>query len=143
MDFKNSKIAIVTDDGTTVSSHFGRARFYEVLSFSDGKVTKRERREKAGHHSFASAESEYTHHGEEHHNHEEHEQRHQTMVTPILDCQAVVARGVGQGAVEHLRRSNLLPVLIAFHTIEEVIGAVASGSLNSDPNRIHQHHGQR
>ena len=44
MDFKNSAIAIATDDGETVSSHFGRARFYEVLSFSDGKVIKRERR---------------------------------------------------------------------------------------------------
>ena len=46
MDFKNSTIAIATDDGETVSSHFGRARFYEVLNFSDGKVTKRERRKK-------------------------------------------------------------------------------------------------
>ena len=37
MDFKNSVIEIATDDGTTVSSHFGRARFYEVLNFSDGR----------------------------------------------------------------------------------------------------------
>jgi predicted Fe-Mo cluster-binding NifX family protein len=142
MDFKNSKIAIVTDDSTTVSSHFGRARFYEVLNFCDGKVTKRERREKAGHHSFASAESENMHHGNENHNREGHEQRHQTMVTPIMDCQAVVARGMGQGAVEHLRRSNLLPVLTGLRTIEEVIGAVAAGSLDNDPRRIHQQHGQ-
>jgi predicted Fe-Mo cluster-binding NifX family protein len=142
MDFKNAAIAIATDDGTTVSSHFGRARFYEVINFSDGKVTKRERREKAGHHSFARAEGEHTHHGDENHNHEEHEQRHQTMVSPILDCQAVVVRGMGQGAVEHLRRSNLLPVLTGLHTIEEIIGAVAAGSLDNDPQRIHQHHGQ-
>jgi len=138
MDFKNSIIAIVTDDGTTVSSHFGRARFYEVLNFSDGKVTKRERREKAGHHSFGLSEN-----GHEHHSGEAHEHRHQTMVSPILDCQAVIVRGMGQGAVEHLRRSNLLPVLTGLHTIEEVIGAVAAGSLDNDPRRIHQHHGQR
>ena len=137
MDFKNSVIAIATDDGETVSSHFGRARFYEVLNFSDGKVTKRERREKAGHHSFGPAEG-----GHEHHSGEAHEQRHQTMVSPVLDCQAVVVRGMGQGAVEHLHRSNLLPVLTGLHTIEEVIGAVAANSLDNDSNRIHQNHGQ-
>ena len=137
MDFKNSTIAIATDDGTTVSSHFGRALLYEVLSFSDGKVIKRERREKAGHQSFGDAES-----GPEHHGGEAHDQRHQTMVSPVLDCQAVIVRGMGQGAVEHLRRSNLLPVLTGLHTIEEVIGAIAAGSLDNDPGRIHQHHGQ-
>jgi len=137
MDFKNSVIAIATDDGETVSSHFGQARFYEVLNFSDGKVIRRERREKAGHHSFAPAEGEH-----EHHSGEAHEQRHQTMVSPVLDCQAVIVRGMGQGAVVHLRGANLLPVLTGLHTIDEVIGAIVTGSLDNDPQRIHQHHGQ-
>jgi predicted Fe-Mo cluster-binding NifX family protein len=141
MDFKNSTIAIATDDGKTVSSHFGRAHLYEVLTFSDGKVIKREQRKKAGHHSFGGGEGEHTHHDDGQHNHEEHEQRHQTMVSPVLDCQAVIVRGMGQGAVEHLRQSSLLPVLTGLHTIEEVIEAVAAGSLESDPSRIHQHHG--
>jgi predicted Fe-Mo cluster-binding NifX family protein len=141
MDFKNSTIAIATDDGTTVSSHFGRAHLYEVLTFVDGKVTQREQREKAGHHSFAGGDSGQTHHDDGQHNHEEHEQKHQTMVSPVLDCQAVVVRGMGQGAVEHLRSANLLPILTGLHTIDDVIAAVAAGSLESDPNRIHQHHG--
>ncbi|MGA9406860.1 MAG: NifB/NifX family molybdenum-iron cluster-binding protein [Bacteroidota bacterium] len=136
MDFKNSRVAIATDDGTTVSSHFGHARFYEVLNFSDGKVTKRERREKAGHHSFGTAESEL---GD--HNGGAHEERHQTMVSPVLDCQAVIVRGMGQGAVEHLCRSNLLPVLTELHMIDEVIQAVATDSMDNDPQRIHQHRG--
>ena len=137
MDFKNSTIAVATDDGTTVSSHFGRARFYEVMKFSEGRMIIRERREKAGHHSFGQAESD---HGD--HNGEGHEERHQTMVSPVLDCQAVIVRGMGQGAVEHLRRSNLLPVLTGLHTIDEVIEAVAANSMDNDPRRIHQHHGQ-
>jgi predicted Fe-Mo cluster-binding NifX family protein len=64
------------------------------------------------------------------------------MVSPVLDCQAVIVRGMGQGAVEHLRRSNLLPVLTELHTIDEVIEAVAADSMDNDPHRIHQHHGQ-
>lgn len=136
MDFKNSSIAVVTDDGETVSSHFGRARFYEVMNFSNGKVIKRERREKAEHHSFASAEG-----GHDHHSDEAHEHRHQTMVSPILDCHVVVVRGMGQGAIEHLHHANILPILTGLHTIDEIIKAVESGSLDTDPGRIHQHHG--
>jgi predicted Fe-Mo cluster-binding NifX family protein len=137
MDFKNSTIAVVTDDGTSVSSHFGRALFYEVLHFADGKVVKRERRDKANHQSFAPegpGHHEHSHHGDS------HEHRHRTMVSPILDCRAVVARGMGQGAVEHLRGSDLTPVLTDLHSIEEVIAAVNADTLVHDPRRVHVHH---
>jgi predicted Fe-Mo cluster-binding NifX family protein len=138
VDLKNAAIAIATDDGTTVSSHFGRAQFYEVVKMTDGKVVGRERREKAGHHSFAPTEGD---HGHEDEDHESHERRHRAMVSPITDCQAVVVRGMGQGAVEHLRQANLVPILTGLHTIDEVIGAISSGSLESDLRRVHQHHG--
>lgn len=62
------------------------------------------------------------------------------MISPIMDCVAVIGRGMGQGAVDHLRQSNLLPILTGLHTIDEVINAVAAGSLENDARRIHQHH---
>ncbi|HUI09239.1 MAG TPA: NifB/NifX family molybdenum-iron cluster-binding protein [Bacteroidota bacterium] len=133
MDLQNAKIAVATDDGTTVSSHFGRAGYYEVIHLAAGRVVRRERREKAGHHSFGPEGSSQGEH--------DHEHRHRTMVSPILDCQAVIVRGMGQGAVDHLRRANLLPVLTGLRTIDEVIAAIASGTLDHDPRRVHQHHG--
>jgi predicted Fe-Mo cluster-binding NifX family protein len=66
------------------------------------------------------------------------------MVSPIVDCRAVIVRGMGQGAVDHLRSANLIPVLTNLHTIDEVISAIATGSLDHDERRIHQHgHGHR
>ena len=35
MDTTNIKVAFVTDDGTTISQHFGRARYYEVLTVAN------------------------------------------------------------------------------------------------------------
>ena len=137
MDYKNNTIAIATDDGTSISSHFGRAQFYEILTFVNGEVTKRERREKAGHHSFPQEGSEHGHHSGQ-----EHQHRHHAMSSSITDCQVVVVRGMGEGAVEHLRQANLIPVLTGLHTIDEVIQAVAVDSLDNDPHRIHLHHGQ-
>lgn len=148
MDLRNAAIAIATDDGMTVSSHFGRALYYEVVSMVEGKVVKRERREKAGHHTFAHGEShgDDGHHHEHsqeggHHHGESHEHRHRAMVSSITDCQAVIVRGMGQGAVEHFRRANLTPVLTSLHTIDEVIDAIGRGALDNDPRRIHQHRG--
>ena len=41
------KIAIVTDDGQSISAHFGRARAYAVLTVRDGAVVERELRPKS------------------------------------------------------------------------------------------------
>jgi predicted Fe-Mo cluster-binding NifX family protein len=34
------KIAAITDDGRTISQHFGRASHYMVVTIEDGKITK-------------------------------------------------------------------------------------------------------
>ncbi|HXZ30244.1 MAG TPA: NifB/NifX family molybdenum-iron cluster-binding protein, partial [Dehalococcoidia bacterium] len=44
------KIAVVTDDGKTICQHFGRARYYLVVTTEDGRVVNKEQRSKAGHH---------------------------------------------------------------------------------------------
>ena len=44
----NIKIAAITDDGQTISQHFGRAAYYAVLTIEDGKIIAREQREKMG-----------------------------------------------------------------------------------------------
>jgi predicted Fe-Mo cluster-binding NifX family protein len=43
------KIAAVSDDGTTISAHFGRAPFYVVVTVEDGRIVARETRDKMGH----------------------------------------------------------------------------------------------
>lgn len=92
---------------------------------------------KAGHHTLSSTET-----GGHHDDAESHDNRHRAMVSPITDCEVVVVRGMGQGAVDHLRQANLVPILTSLQKIEDVISAVASGSLDHDSRRIHQHHGR-
>ena len=36
------KIAVVTDDGTTICQHFGRAQYYSVITIENGKVKGKE-----------------------------------------------------------------------------------------------------
>jgi len=39
------KIAVISDDGKTISRHFGRAPYYLVLTVEDGKIVAREQRD--------------------------------------------------------------------------------------------------
>lgn len=38
----NIKIAAVSDDGQTISQHFGRAKYYTVLTIENGQIIARE-----------------------------------------------------------------------------------------------------
>ncbi len=38
------KIAAITEDGTNISQHFGRAPLYVVVTVKDGKIVNRETR---------------------------------------------------------------------------------------------------
>jgi len=123
------KIAFVTDDGMTISSHFGRALYYEVVTLGDGKVLGRERREKAGHHTFG----EHQHHGAS------HDHKHGVMTSPITDCSVLVSRGMGTGAQQHLLSMGITPVLTDLHTIEEAAASFMAGTLANNPKRLHDH----
>ena len=128
MDVRNAKIAIVTDEGTTVSSHFGRALHYEVLTFHDGQIAQRERREKFSPHARGEGEGMQ---------HQHHEGNHGTMLAPIRDCQIVVARGMGNGAYMHLTSDGFTVYLTDLHTIDEVANAIATGNLHHNEGRVH------
>ncbi len=139
MDIQNTRIAIVTEEGTSISSHFGRAPFYEVLSFENGNLVHRERREKFAPHR-QSAEHGQHHDGGHDHHHDgghHHSQRHDAMLEAIRDCQVVIARGMGNGAYEHLTRAGFTTLLTSLQTIQQVIDAVKTGTLDHQPLRIH------
>jgi len=82
------KIAAISEDGTTVSQHFGRAPYYLVVTVEDGQVVSKEKRDKAGHHTFAANQHPDTAPGERHGYDTGAQSRHATMAQSIGDCQA-------------------------------------------------------
>ncbi len=55
------KIAAVSEDGVTISQHFGRAPFYVVVTVEDGKIIAHEKRDKMGHAQFGGETHEESH----------------------------------------------------------------------------------
>jgi predicted Fe-Mo cluster-binding NifX family protein len=61
-----------------------------------------------------------------------------TMFAPIGDCQILIAGGMGEGAFEYARAQELEVILPAEKNIRAALEAYRSGTLVSDPRRIHK-----
>jgi len=129
------KIAVITDDGKTISQHFGRAPYYLVLTIEDGKISNRDMREKLGHNQFGENQhgSHEDGHGHEGHSHE----KHVSMAETISDCQVVICGGMGMGAYESMRRLNIQPVVTDTQEIDAAAQAFIDGKLTDHTELLH------
>ncbi|MEW6578808.1 MAG: NifB/NifX family molybdenum-iron cluster-binding protein [Chloroflexota bacterium] len=144
------KIAVVTDNGQTISAHFGRAPYYLVFTVEGGAISRRELREKAGHHPFAGEHHDHDHH---HHDHDAHgdchepghehgtgphaADKHARMVEAITDCQVVIVRGMGRGAYDAMQQASITPIITDIVDPEAAVRAYLAGNLVDHTDRLH------
>jgi len=134
------KIAAVSEDGVTISQHFGRAPFYVVVTVEDGKVVSREQRDKMGHAQFAGDPHAEEAHGADPRGHgfdASAQSRHVQMAAAIADCQILLARGMGAGAYQSMEQAGIRPVITDMGTIDDAIRAYLAGSLQDHVERLH------
>jgi len=135
------KIAVLTDDGKTVSQHFGRARFYAVLTVEGQQVLGREMIDRSD--TVLPAD-------------EQHQARqglaegidchgsgtaaaasHLRMIQPIADCQAVLTRGMSWSARECLLGAGIRPILTDIEGLDEAVKAYLDGSILDHVELLH------
>jgi predicted Fe-Mo cluster-binding NifX family protein len=129
------KIAIVTDDGRTVSSHFGRAVHYAVLTVEDGVVVARELRDKFSPHGMHVSHDESADgvHGTD----PASQARHDQMAAAVADCAAVLCRGMGQGAYQRLAANGIRPIVTDIEDIDLAAIECAAGRIIDHPEKLH------
>jgi len=141
MEKPTLKIAVVTDDGKTIHRHFGRAPYYLIYTIEEGSITAKQQVDKAHHH------------GQHHHHHEEHStvqvgdiqdadhhqdaDRHQDMFEPLAGCQILLARGMGRGAYNGLKRIHVEPIITTIGNIDEAVQAYLAGTLENHLEKLH------
>jgi predicted Fe-Mo cluster-binding NifX family protein len=137
----NMKIALVTDDGITISQHFGQASKYAVYTVEDTTILQRELRDKVGHRQFAQEEvdQDHKHQGDARgHGFGRHaEDKHQRMFANINDCEIVIACGMGRGAYQGMLQAGLKPIVTEIEDIETAVKAVIDGSIKDHPEVLH------
>jgi predicted Fe-Mo cluster-binding NifX family protein len=131
------KIAAITDDGITISQHFGRAPYYLVATIENKQIVKRELCNKLGHAQFANQphleEQPSQLHGMDPASHNKHMQ----MAEAIADCEALLCRGMGMGAYESLKVRGIRPVVTDIVIIDDAIMAYVKGDIVDQVERLH------
>lgn len=131
------KIAVITDDGKTISLHFGRAQHYLVATVENGKIVNREMRDKMSHAQFQAEGHEHDDSGERHGYGPAADNRHGRMAEAITDCEAVLCCGMGMGAYESMKARSIRPVVTDITDIDEAILAYANGQIVDHIENLH------
>jgi len=116
------KIAIASDDGKTIASHFGRTRGFIVLE-SDGKsIGTQEYRPNTftGH----ARGLEGADHGLD---------RHAPILNALSDCQVVISHGMGRKIYEDLKQANIEVFITDETDAERAIALYIQGKLTDRP----------
>jgi len=127
------KIAVVTDDGKTISQHFGRAMYYVVYDVQDGVIKGSEMRDKAAHHLGGESHQ----HVEGDHHGPEADVKHSSMLSNVSDCEVLIARGMGWGAHEAIKGAGLKPFITDLELAEDAAKAYLAGKLDDHAERLH------
>ena len=129
------KIAAVSEDGTTISQHFGRAPYYVVLTIEGGRVVRKEKRDKSAHHVAGQEHSTVA--GQRHGFDTAAQSTHAGMMSNIADCQVVMAGGMGLGARESLKAAGIETVMTDVLNIDEAVNLYTAGRLPNRTERLH------
>ena len=130
------KIAYITEDGKTISQHFGRAPYYLVVEVEEGVVLGQEMRDKLGHQQLADE----THHqqngqgsGMDPASHD----KHNRMSQAIQDCDVLICGGMGMGAYQSMETFGITPLVTQLNEIEDALQAYLSGELRDETQLLH------
>lgn len=125
------KIAVVTNDGTTISAHFGKARYFAVLTIEDGKIVGQELLDRTEPASMVPGDAPDTGSsggvG----------QHHSQAIAPIAGCAVVLSGGMGGGMHLALQRARIRPFLTDVADIHEAVMAYIEGRLKNRPDLVH------
>lgn len=133
------RIAAVSEDGVTISRHFGRAPIYVVVNVERGRILSRETRDKLGHAQFAAEAGEGSRDADPrgHGFDPVAQDRHARMVTAIADCQILLARGMGAGAFASVQRAGIEPIVTDLEDIDAAVESYLAGTLHNQIEKLH------
>jgi len=123
------KIATVTENGTTLSQHFGRAPMYVIATAENGNVIAKEKRMRTSQNICAC------HHDSEPGCHENHgedadsQAKHSKMADSLADCQVLIAGGMGFGAYQSLNDRGIETYVTNIENIDQAIKLYLKGQL--------------
>jgi predicted Fe-Mo cluster-binding NifX family protein len=121
------RIAIASDDGTTIAGHTGRCRGFAVYEVLEGRATRQEYRENVFT-AYARGQCEREHIGPAVAAHHSHAQL-LSLLSALGDCCALITRGMGARLVADLAAQGIDAYVCSEVSVDNAAREFASGGL--------------
>lgn len=116
------RIAVPTNDGTSISEHFGRSAEFLIFETENGQIKSRKSKSNAGKHSHSQGEC-------KHHSSDASSDNHTGILATLADCELVICAGIGRGAAEALQGRGTQIVVTPSAPAEATVAAYLAGTL--------------
>jgi predicted Fe-Mo cluster-binding NifX family protein len=115
------RIAIPTNDGTSISEHFGRSAAFLIFETEDRQIKGRSTRTNGAHHAQGAC---------DHHSTESKPHSHSGIVAALEGCEVVICAGMGSRAAEALKAAGVTQIVVTMPgPAEEAVSAFLAGKL--------------
>lgn len=121
------KIAVATDDGKTISRHFGRALYYLVFTANRGDLIDKEWRTKPFRRQFAHEPLDHRSDDLGYGFGTHLETRHEDMMEVIRDCDAIIVADVICGSYLEMKAINICPFVTEIEDVEQAVSDFLDG----------------
>ncbi len=132
------KIAIPSNDKITLSPHFGRTQGFIIFQISEGKILSTEYRPNSFTHHVTGQQNQYgPHPGHGHDGHHDHQglhghHSHSRILDALVDCDAVIAGGMGTRLQEDLTRAGKKIIITSQTDARQAVELYLKDALVSD-----------
>lgn len=100
------KIAVASDDGLSISAHFGRSAGFVIFEAENGEIVKSDfRPNSSAHHHSSGCDH------EQGHGHEQSFHSHDGFLNTLAGCDVVICRGMGRRAIVDLKESGIVAAI--------------------------------
>lgn len=115
------KVAVASDDGKVISSHFGRSRGFVIFEIEDGEIKSRE-----------YVLNTFTGHARElHHTGNHHYDSHAAIIENLRDCKAVISHGMGRRIYEDFTSAGIEVYVTDETDVDKAIELYIKGELRN------------
>lgn len=127
------RVAVASEDGVSISHHFGRSRCFLVFEIEDKKVVGQSLRDN----TFTAHARGECQEGQPH----EHHHGHGPVVAALKDCEVVLCYGMGWRAAEDLKQNGIQAFILQNEmSPEDAVSAYLAGGLGPAGGFCRCHH---
>lgn len=116
------KIAVPTNDGISISAHFGRSAAFLIFETENGQIKGTESKKNSTTHTHAQGACDH-HAAEPTHDH------HDGILATLEGCEMVICAGMGQRAADALKGRGIQIRFTSIPSAEDAVSAHLAGKL--------------